>query len=244
VLGMRDTTSIHDNIESLRQRIAEAAMRSGRRASDVEFMAVTKFQPAEALFSAYAAGIRLFGENRVQEASSKYGEGALWELPGSRLDLIGQLQRNKANKALEIFDSIQSVGSLELLEAILDRSRGRERSLGLYLELRTGEETKSGFGSIDDIFVAVEHFLGKENPGGKLKLKGLMTMAPFTDDKAVQRKAFRTLAEASREVKKRFDMASFGELSMGMSSDFETAIEEGSTMVRIGTAIFGTREQI
>jgi pyridoxal phosphate enzyme (YggS family) len=241
---MRDSTTIKENIDSLRLRMEGAATRAGRPVSEISLMAVTKFQPIEAVFSAYAAGIRLFGENRVQEACSKYGEGAAKELPGSRLDLIGQLQRNKINKALEVFDSIQSVGSLELLEAILDRSRERERSIGLYLELHTGEETKSGFACLDDLLAAVERFLERKNANGSLKLKGLMTMAPFTGERNVQRKAFKALAEASREIKKRFDITGFDELSMGMSSDFESAIEEGSTMVRIGTAIFGAREQI
>ena len=223
--------------------MAEAARRAGRQASDIELMAVTKFQPPEAVLLAYAAGIRLFGENRVQEAVSKFGEGKRSKIPGSRIDMIGQLQRNKINRALETFDSIQSIGSIELLDAVLERAKGREQSLHLYLELHTGEDTKSGFGGIDELLRAVEHFLERPGSDGQAELKGLMTMAPLTGERSVQRKAFRSLAEAGTAVRSRFGIEGFRELSMGMSSDFETAVEEGSTMVRIGTALFGPRDQ-
>ncbi|MCX7025896.1 MAG: YggS family pyridoxal phosphate-dependent enzyme [Spirochaetes bacterium] len=241
---MRDNKSIKDTIESLQLRVEKAALRAGRLASSIEIMAVTKFQPIETVRLAYTAGIRIFGENRIQEAASKYGEGVLGSLSGARLDMIGQLQRNKINKALELFDSIQSIGSSELLEAILERFKGRDSSLGLYFELHTGEATKSGFASLNDLLRAVEHFLEARSSSQNLKLKGLMTMAPFTGEKNLQRKAFRTLADASLEIRNHFDIPSFGELSMGMSADFETAIEEGSTMVRIGTALFGEKKQL
>jgi len=242
---MKDTISINENIEKLRLRMDKAAQRAGRPVTDIELMAVTKFQPLEAVQASYQAGIRLFGENRVQEAADKYEKGFHSEFPGSCLDMVGQLQRNKIKKALNLFDSIQSVGTRELLDAILERSKlkseERERILGLYFELHTGEETKSGFAGLDELSWAVDACLEVNPSLYRLKLKGLMTMAPFTSDMSVQRKAFRALSNALAELQKRFALFGFDELSMGMSSDFETAIEEGSTLVRIGTAIFGER---
>jgi len=240
---MQDSRSILGNFESLKLKVVEAAQRSGRKASEIEIMAVTKLQAYEAVKSAYAAGLRRFGENRVQEAASKYGDNERSELQAVRLDMIGQLQRNKINKALEIFDSIQSIGSGELLVAVLERALRFRQPLDLYLELHTGEDTKSGFPGIDGLLRAVDRFLETGGDQKQVRLRGLMTMAPFTADRGMQRKSFRTLAKAAQEIRSRFDIEGFGELSMGMSSDFETAIEEGSTLIRIGTALFGSREQ-
>jgi PLP dependent protein len=241
VVEMQDSISIEDTIESLRLRIEAVAQRAGRKASEIELMAVTKFQPVEAVRAAYTAGIRIFGENRVQEASTKFGGNLRSELPDARLDMIGQLQRNKINKALEVFDSIQSIGSMDILDAVLERFGAGRNLLHLYLELHTGEDTKSGFPDLDGLLRAVERFLEKTSPGGKARLRGLMTMAPFTDDHSAQRRAFRSLAGAAEAIRSRFSIEGFGDLSMGMSSDFEVAIEEGATMIRIGTAIFGSR---
>jgi PLP dependent protein len=157
------------------------------------------------------------------------------------VDLIGNLQSNKVNKALRFFDSIQSVGSIELLEAIAVRAHERDKKLRLFLELHTGEDSKSGFPDIDSLLQAIESYEASK-PTNMIELVGLMTMAPFTNNEKLLRESFRRLYRTRDEVGKRFSLPCFTELSMGMSGDFEIAIEEGSTLLRIGTAIFGERQ--
>ncbi|HEY9055213.1 MAG TPA: YggS family pyridoxal phosphate-dependent enzyme [Rectinemataceae bacterium] len=234
-------SEIEDNIARIKERIARAEARSGRKPGSVSLMAVSKFQPFEAIERAIAAGVELFGENRVQEAMGKIPAGFRESWPGCRVDLIGNLQTNKVGKSLGFFDSIQSVGSIALLQAILSRSSAARHGMGLYLELRTGEESKSGFSSAGELFAAIEKFLSEHEAASRFRLCGIMTMAPFTDSIILQRKAFSRARKALEEARKRYPLLGMDELSMGMSSDFETAIEEGSTMVRIGTAIFGSR---
>jgi pyridoxal phosphate enzyme (YggS family) len=233
--------SITENIEKVEERIMKACIRSGRKREDITLMAVTKFMPLEAVMEAWDAGIRCFGESRVQEAVSKLS-GFRTERPGAEIHLIGALQRNKAKTAAAFFDCIQSVdrGSLaeELAKHAMDKSSGE--ALPILLELRTGEDSKSGFESPDDLFRAVELILACPT----LNIRGLMTLAPNTSDEDPVRAAFRKLALTRQELEKRFPNTagySFNCLSMGMSGDFETAIEEGSTMLRIGSAIFGDR---
>ncbi|HWR10513.1 MAG TPA: YggS family pyridoxal phosphate-dependent enzyme [Rectinemataceae bacterium] len=245
---MTEYAFIKENLESIHNKIHVAVGRSGRSADAVRLLAVTKFHPLEAVTEAYACGIRHFGENRVQEAAGKYSPESRARMPDIAVDMIGTLQSNKINRALKVFDCIQSVGSLELLKAIDARVGERQKALDIYLELHTGEESKSGFPNPDALFQAVETYLDlRENVSGNsgrphsLVLRGLMTMAPFTGDRSLIRTSFRTLATASEEIKKRFDLPEFGQLSMGMSNDYEIAIEEGSTLLRIGTAIFGAR---
>lgn len=238
-----------ENVEIVRDRIHAAARRSGRKADEIELLAVTKYHPAEAVKAAYSCGIRRFGENRVQEAAGKYDLGLRSEMPDLNLDLIGTLQSNKINRAVGIFDAIQSVDSLDLLKAVEKRVGKRDKALRIYLELHTGEASKSGFPDLESLLEAVEVYMKMEQSGGNylastsplFLLSGLMTMAPFTDDRGAVRSSFRALARAAEEVKKRFDPPGFGELSMGMSGDFEIAVEEGTTLLRIGTAIFGER---
>lgn len=248
---------VRENIVRVQERIQAAASRAGRNAGDISLLAVTKFHPAEAAVVAYSCGIRRFGENRVQEALSKYSPELKRSMPDSRLDMIGTLQGNKVNKALKVFDSIQSVDSVELLEAIILRSAGRSEPLSIFLELHTGEESKSGFPDLDELFRAAESYSrlclnagpgpskagmpGPQAPAGNIALEGLMTMAPFTSDTGLVRKSFKSLVRAFNEIQKRFLLPGFRELSMGMSNDFEIAVEEGSTILRIGTAIFGAR---
>lgn len=242
---MPDTAErIRDNILFTQERIARAAERAGRAPQDVSLMAVTKFNPAESVVAAYRAGIRLFGENRVQEALSKYVP-LRQEIPAAALHMIGTLQKNKINKALSLFDGIQSIDSAETLEAILARADQRSSPLELFLELHTGEESKAGFPNVDDLLRACEIVaeFHQSNPRARdsIALRGLMTMAPFTSDIAAVRRSFVALAEASRAVAQHFGFPDFDQLSMGMSNDFEIAIEEGSTIVRVGTALFGER---
>ncbi|MFA6366158.1 MAG: YggS family pyridoxal phosphate-dependent enzyme [Candidatus Hydrogenedentales bacterium] len=243
---MSDYDFVKENLESIHTKVRAAAERSGRSAEAITILAVTKFHPQEAVREAYACGIRRFGENRVQEAAGKYLPELLSEMPGIRLDMIGTFQSNKINKALKLFDVIQSVSSISLLQAIA--ARAGDKNLGIYLELHTGEATKSGFPDNDSLFEAVETYLRWKSDAGRnselrypLVLSGLMTMAPFTDDQMTIRRSFRKLSEAVEEIKKRFDLPGFGQLSMGMSNDYEIAVEEGSTLLRIGTAIFGAR---
>ncbi len=235
---------IGSRILHIRERMAVAAARAGRDPDTIALMAVTKFHPQEAVLAAWEAGVRLFGENRVQEAAAKYPP-LRPRIPGSAVHMIGTLQTNKINKALATFDSIQSIDRLELLEALCCRMDRRTVPLDIYFELHTGEASKSGFPDIESLITAADTLsarIARTPPGTPaLRLRGLMTMAPFTDDAHAIRASFRTLARAFEEIRTRFSFPDFTELSMGMSNDFEIAIEEGSTLVRIGTAIFGER---
>jgi len=234
--------SIAENIEKIEERIMQACLRSGRKREDITLMAVTKFMPIEAVMEAWDAGIRCFGESRVQEAIPKL-TGFRTEHPDAELHMIGALQRNKAKAAAAFFDCVQSVDRESLAEELAKHSGSRDRggALPVLLELRTGEDSKSGFESLDDLFRAVELITACPT----LRIRGLMTLAPNTDEEAPVRAAFRKLAAARRELETRFPGTAGGLdlscLSMGMSGDFETAIEEGSTMLRIGSAIFGER---
>ena len=239
-----DDNAIKHNIEKIRERIEKAAERSGRKAEHIALMAVSKFHSFEEIQSAYRAGIRLFGENRVQEAVCKFAN-MRQTLEQSELHMIGTLQRNKVKDIVPLVSCIQSVDRIELLDEIAkqlhkDKSTNAEQTqmptLKLLFEIHTGEKSKAGFANEDDTVRALEH-------AEKLKLQvtGFMTMAPFTEDRTQIRKSFASLRELSERMQKRFPFFCFTELSMGMSGDFEIAVEEGSTMVRVGTSIFGTR---
>jgi pyridoxal phosphate enzyme (YggS family) len=227
--------SIADNIEIIEERIMKACLRSGRKREDITLMAVTKFKPIEDIMEAWDAGLRCFGESRVQEAVSKLGSFRT-ERPGAELHLIGALQRNKAKTAAAFFDCVQSVDREALAEE-LAKHADRSGPLPILLELRTGEDSKSGFENPDALFSAVELILACPT----LHIRGLMTIAPNTVEEAPVRAAFRKLALTRQELEKRFPSQAGLDLSMGMTGDFETAIEEGSTMLRIGSAIFGER---
>ena len=238
--------NIAGKIEELEERITAACLRSGRKRGDIEVMGVTKFQSLKAAEEALKAGIRLFGESRVQEAVEKFSPhdnispSGIFSTPETRkkggieLHLIGPLQRNKAKKAAGFFDCIQSADRDSLIEELGLLTRGREKPLMILLEVLTGEENKAGFRSRDELYRAAERALSF--PG--IKPAGLMTIAPNTRDEALLRRAFRELHRAREELKKRF-LGDWPCLSMGMTGDFEIAIEEGSTMIRIGSAIFG-----
>jgi pyridoxal phosphate enzyme (YggS family) len=200
-------------------------------------MAVSKFHSAAEVEEAWNAGIKLFGENRVQEAAEKF-PAFIEAHPETELHLIGNLQRNKVKTAASLFDCIESVDRESLIMELGKVCGKREKPLRLLLELHTGEESKSGFQNIDDLFRGIE--LIHQFPN--LKIEGLMTMAPYTDDKTLIRKSFRTLVEAQKKAQHQFPDIQFSCLSMGMTNDFEIAIEEGSTLLRIGTAIFGERK--
>jgi pyridoxal phosphate enzyme (YggS family) len=231
--------SIADNIERLEERIINACLRCGRKREEVTLMAVTKFHGFDAAVEAWDAGIRCFGESRVQEASEKFG-GCRDRFAGADLHLIGNLQRNKAKAAVSLFDCIESLDREELAKELAKHAVSR--NVPVLLELHTGEESKRGFAGLDDLCRVFETV----SAGSGLTVCGLMTMAPYTSDEKQVRAAFKELAKMRRELERRFPPAENGRhhwscLTMGMSGDFEIAIEEGSTLIRIGGAIFGER---
>ncbi len=225
---------IKKNIEIIQDRIHEASLKSGRNDKDVKLMAVSKFHPIEEVLEAYDAGLRLFGENRVQEATEKFSKLSLSNL---ELHLIGTLQRNKVKKILPLVTCIQSVDRIELLQEIAKHKM--YNSVTLLLEIHTGEESKSGFASVLDVENAIRYAINEN-----LNICGFMTMAPFTDDKKIIRKSFVQLRDIANRMKEMFPSLQMPELSMGMSNDYDIAIEEGSTLVRVGTSIFGNRSKI
>lgn len=203
-------------------------------------MAVSKTFPAERIREAYAAGMRVFGENRVQEFAGK--AGGLSDLPGAEWHLIGHLQSNKASKAPELFSAVDSVDSVRLAERLNAAAEKLGRKLSVLIEINVGgEEAKSGVapGSAE-----LEQILLAAPQWGNLVVRGLMTIPPFTEDPQGARPFFRQLRELRDRIAARgLPSVSMDVLSMGMSHDFEVAIEEGSTCVRVGTAIFGEREK-
>jgi pyridoxal phosphate enzyme (YggS family) len=217
-------------IGSVWRQIADAAARAGRDVSEIQLIAVSKTHPAETVREAIEAGVNIFGENKVQEADAKIAEIGRGE---AKWHLIGHLQKNKARRAVQIFDVIHSVDSIELAER-LERICGEEGRAELPVLIQVdlaGEETKSGI-SEDRLGDLIDHL----HECGRLKLIGLMILPPFFDDAEATRPYFKKL----REIRDK--LLPGGELSMGMSHDFEVAVEEGATMIRVGTAIFGERQ--
>ncbi len=222
---------IKARIDEVRERIALAAKRTGREAQAITLLAVTKTLSVETIQEAYDAGLRQFGENRVQEALEKQPR-----LPGDvQWHLIGQLQTNKINKALDRFELIHSIDSLKLAKGLSERLQASQEIL---LEVNsTAEATKAGFASSQ-----LKSLFAEINQLSHLKIRGLMTVGPLKGDGAVKRDAFKLLKELFETLKPQANRPEdFSILSMGMSGDFEMAIEEGSTLVRVGTALFGQR---
>lgn len=232
--------SIADNIARVRERIADAARRAGRSPDEVALMAVTKTFLAERIREAYGAGQRLFGENRVQEFAEKFD--AVCDLPGAEFHMIGHLQSNKAAKAAEIFSGIDSVDSLRLADKLNSASAKLGKRIPVLIELNLGgEELKSGVVPDSEEFSAL--LLAAGGLEG-LEFRGLMTIPPFTEDPEGARPYFRRLRELRDHIAaQHLPRVRVDVLSMGMSHDFEVAIEEGSTCVRLGTAIFGERSK-
>ena len=230
--------SVAENIAEVRGRIATAARRGNRDPDSIRLMAVTKTFPAEAIQQAYDAGARLFGENRVQEFSAK--AAALRDLEGAEWHLIGHLQSNKAAKAAEVFHAVDSVDSLRLAEKLNNAALNLDKQLPILIEINVGgEEAKSG---IDPNSLELEELLKVAVRLDQLQFCGLMTIPPFTEDPQEARPFFRRLRELRDRIAGRdLPGINLDVLSMGMSHDFEVAIEEGSTCVRLGSAIFGER---
>jgi pyridoxal phosphate enzyme (YggS family) len=216
-------------LAAVRERIARAADRARRDPGEILLLAVTKVFPAEAIREAYDLGLREFGENYVQEFEGK--APLVEDLAGARFHLIGHLQSNKANKAAELFQVVQTVDSAKLARRLNDQWR-RPMACEVMLEVKLSpEESKEGAdpSQLPDLITAV-----RACPN--LRLLGLMTMPPWSDDPEASRPYFRKL----RELREQHGL---GQLSMGMSHDLETAIEEGATCVRVGTALFGKRKK-
>jgi pyridoxal phosphate enzyme (YggS family) len=231
--------SIAGNIAEIEERIQKVCDLTGRKRNEITLMGVSKFIPLDMAEEAFRAGISCFGESRVKEGAEKF-ETFRKEQPEVQLHLIGSLQRNKAKTAALFFDCIQSVDREELIVELVKHVHLREKPLEIFFELHTGEETKSGFLDLDALYKAAEMVLEKANTKPAwLKPKGLMTMAPYTDNTELIRKSFRQLVKAQAELEKRFPpKENWNCLSMGMSNDFEIAVEEGSNLLRIGSFIF------
>jgi hypothetical protein len=231
---------ISQDIAEVRERLAAAARRAGRRPEEIALMAVTKTHPPERIREAYAAGLRLFGENRVQEFAGKVS--ALADLPGAKWHMIGHLQTNKAAKAAELFTAVDSVDSVKLAEKLDAAARDLGKKLAVLIEINVGGETaKSGVApdsrELEELLRAAPRFEA-------LEFRGLMTVPPFTDDPTEARPYFRKLRGLREAIfARKLASVAADVLSMGMSHDFEVAIEEGSTCIRVGTAIFGERSK-
>jgi len=230
--------SIGQSISEVRERIEAAARRAGRSPAEIALMGVTKTHSADRIREAYAAGVRLFGENRVQEFAGK--AAGLAELNAAEWHMIGHLQTNKAVKAAELFVGVDSVDSMKLAEKLDSAARALGKKLKVLIEVNVGgESAKSGLPphsrEFENLLLAAARFEA-------LEVCGLMTVPPFSDNPEDTRPYFRSLREL-REViaERKLPAIRMEVLSMGMSHDFAVAIEEGSTLVRVGTAIFGER---
>ncbi len=230
---MPDRVAIAANIARLRERVVLAAKRSGRPADEITIVAVSKTFPADAIREAYDAGLRHFGENRVQEWESKRSAVAQLE---ATWHLIGHLQSNKSRRAAYLFHRVDSVDDLALAKRLDAAAAAEGKNLPVLIEVRlSDEQTKSGVAEKD-----LPSLAGSIAPFGHLDLLGLMTIPPFFDDPERVRPYFRKLRELRDQVSRHIGRK-LPVLSMGMSHDFTIAIEEGATEIRVGTAIFGER---
>ena len=227
------TGTIAENLAHLHEQITEACRRSNRSESDIGLMAVSKVHPVEAILEAYAAGQRLFGENRVQEFQEKSPH--VKDLTGAAFHLIGPLQSNKTAKAAELFDAIDAVDSLKIAQRLSTTAAALGKKLPVLIEVKLShEESKHGLSPEE-----LPSLLAAMNDLESIETVGLMTVPPWSEDAEVARPYFRELRRLRDESAAQFPRVT--QLSMGMSNDFTVAIEEGSTCVRVGTALFGRR---
>ena len=211
----------------MRERIVLAAQRAGRKPEEITLLAVTKVFPVETLLEAYSLGMREFGENYVQEFERKFPHTS--GCHGARFHLIGHLQSNKSRKAAEMFQMIQTVDSPKLARRLGETGQ----ALDVMIEVKLSEEESKHGAAPDELRSVIDAIAAEPS----LQLKGLMTMPPWSDDAEVARPYFRRLRALA-------DEHGLAQLSMGMSHDLEVAIEEGTTMVRVGTALFGSRKAL
>ena len=225
---------IKENLEEVREKIRQACQRSGRREEDVTLISVSKTKPVDMLREAYEAGSRDFGENRVQEIMEKYGQ-----MPEDvRWHMIGHLQKNKVRQVIDKAVLIHSVDTVELAEQIEKDAAKRDLTVDILLEVNVAEEeSKFGFRT-EEVEAAVMKI--KEFP--HVHIKGLMTIAPFVSNSEDNREVFKKLYQLYVDIRsKNIDNVNMSVLSMGMTGDYEVAVEEGATMIRVGTGIFGAR---
>jgi pyridoxal phosphate enzyme (YggS family) len=230
--------TIRENVVEVGKRVVLAARRAGRNPDGITVMAVSKTRAAPAIREAYGAGLRIFGENRVQEFAGKHAD--VQPLSAAEFHLIGHLQSNKAARAAELFRAVDSVDSLKLAERLDPAAAKLGKVLRVLIEINVGgERAKSGLAPDAPELDALLH-AAPDLP--HLAIRGLMTIPPFTEDPEGARPYFRKLRELRDQIAARnLPKVRMDVLSMGMSHDFEVAIEEGSTCVRVGTAIFGSR---
>lgn len=230
-----------ENIALVRERMNAAAIRAGRNVDDVTLMAVSKTVPPDLIRAAYSAGVRVFGENRVQEFAEKVD--ALRDLSSADWHMIGHLQTNKAAKAAELFSAIDSIDSLRLAQKLNSAAQQSGKKVAVLIEINVGgEAAKTGVAPESQ---ELENILQAAPSLEHLEIRGLMTIPPLTDDPQEARPHFRKLHELQKQISARaLTRVSMNVLSMGMSHDFEIAIAEGSTCVRLGTAIFGERTML
>ena len=222
-----------ENLRKVRGRIEQSAMAAGRSSNAVQLLPVTKNHPLDAVRFAYRSGLKSVGENRVQEALSKMNdadEEIFWEL-------IGPLQSNKVKKAAERFYRIQSVDRIKIVNLLQRHAAEAERNLRILLQINTGNDPNKSGARLEDASALLERALSQPN----LKVDGLMTIAPLSSDLNIARKSFASLRKCREELAESFKV-DLPELSMGMSGDMQEAILEGSTIVRVGTALFGKRD--
>ncbi|MDD7177056.1 MAG: YggS family pyridoxal phosphate-dependent enzyme [Lachnospiraceae bacterium] len=225
---------LKDNFEAVEKRVADACKRAGRERSEVTLIAVSKTKPVEMLREVYDAGARDFGENKVQEICEKYDQ-----LPSDiKWHMIGHLQRNKVKQVIDKAVMIHSVDSYRLAQEISVQAQKKGLTIPILIEVNiAGEESKFGI-SAEDTIQLVEEIATLPN----LSIRGLMTIAPYVENAEENRLYFRQIKQLSVDIKnKNIDNVSMDILSMGMTGDYEVAIEEGATMVRVGTGIFGAR---
>lgn len=226
--------TLQSRLQSVRARIEKAARRAGRSPDSVEILAVTKGHPAGILRDVVDRGLPMIGENRVGEAEEK--RARLGDL-GLRWHMVGHLQRNKASRAIEIFDAIESVDSLRLARKLERELEKVDRSLEVLVQVNTsGEEAKGGL-EAEEAVEGVRRICGHS----RLRVRGLMTMAPLTDEEPVLRRTFRDARRLFERCGEEVEAFEPRVLSMGMSNDFEIAVEEGSTRLRLGTSLLGER---
>ena len=227
-------TEFIKNKQKILNIIHEAALKSGRDPESIRLLAVTKTFPESTINMALENGIILFGENRVKEAAVKYET----KLDKVELHLIGHLQRNKAKLAAKIFSWVQSIDKIDTARELNKYAKLDEKNINILIQVNTsGEETKSGIQKFNEINKLIDELVELDN----LNIRGLMTIGPFTSDKKEIRNSFKKLKELYEIVKIDYKDFHIDTLSMGMSSDFKIAVEEGATMVRLGAALFGNR---
>ena len=234
-MGEHTLSVIKQNIRKVQSRINEAARRAGRDPSEISLVAVTKTVPVEKIKEAISAGICVFGENYVQEAKKKIehiGKDVV------KWHMIGHLQTNKAKDATILFDMIETVDRVKLADVLDQKAASRDKTLDVLVQVNlSGEASKSGVRP-DEALSLVDFVMNKMN----LRFRGLMTIPPYFEDPERTRPYFARLRRLGEEIRSNYPGLKTFELSMGMSGDFEVAIEEGATIVRIGTAIFGPRD--